>query len=76
MYIKHVVFSSPSYAFAGLERLSVALWQSVCGVAERVVEANRCRRDYERLEELPDFLLDDIGITRGEIKAAARRNAL
>ena len=76
MRTKHVVFSTPNYASAGLEKLSIVLWRSICGIAHRVAEANRRRREYQRLEELPDFLLDDIGITRGEIKAATRRNTL
>lgn len=32
----------------------------------------RCQRDYRYLQELPDYLLDDIGLTRSEVKATTR----
>ncbi|NDW00172.1 DUF1127 domain-containing protein [Salipiger sp. PrR002] len=32
------------------------------------------RRQYQYLEELPDYLLDDIGLTRGDIARARRRD--
>ncbi|MAQ85387.1 DUF1127 domain-containing protein [Psychromarinibacter halotolerans] len=32
----------------------------------------RSRRDYQRLEALPDYLLDDVGLTRADVAAASR----
>ena len=46
------------------------------GLALKVADAARSRfrrqRDYRRLLELPDYLLDDVGLTRAEISAARR----
>ncbi len=46
-------------------------------LAERAVgkikETLRRRRDYERLLELPDYLLDDVGLTREQIAEEMRR---
>lgn len=33
----------------------------------------RRRRDYERLREMPDSLLEDIGVTRHQVNAAKWR---
>jgi uncharacterized protein YjiS (DUF1127 family) len=38
-----------------------------------VGEYLRLWRDYRRLDELPDYLLDDLGLTRADIAAAPRR---
>jgi uncharacterized protein YjiS (DUF1127 family) len=38
-----------------------------------VGEYLRLWRDYRRLQELSDYLLDDVGLTRAEINAASRR---
>ncbi len=42
-------------------------------IARLVRQHLRNRRDYRYLQELPDYMLDDIGLTRGDIRSAARR---
>ncbi len=42
-------------------------------IARLVRQHLRNRRDYRHLQELPDYMLDDIGLTRGDIRSAARR---
>jgi uncharacterized protein YjiS (DUF1127 family) len=42
-------------------------------IARSVRQHLRNRRDYRHLQELPDYMLDDIGLTRGDIRSAARR---
>jgi uncharacterized protein YjiS (DUF1127 family) len=41
-------------------------------IARSVRQHLRSRRDYRYLQELPDYMLDDIGLTRGDIRSAAR----
>jgi len=43
------------------------------GLLARIRRALKLRRDYRHLENLPDYLLDDIGITRADLRAAHRR---
>lgn len=33
----------------------------------------RNKRQYRELEQLPDYLLEDVGLTRADISAASRR---
>lgn len=42
-------------------------------IAQSVRQHLRNRRDYRYLQELPDYMLDDIGLTRGDVRSAARR---
>ncbi len=42
-------------------------------IARSVRQHFRNRRDYRYLQELPDYMLDDIGLTRGDVRSAARR---
>jgi uncharacterized protein YjiS (DUF1127 family) len=39
----------------------------------RLAEADRRNRDILRLREMPDYLLRDIGLDRGDISHRARR---
>ncbi len=41
-------------------------------IARSVRQHLRNRRDYRYLKELPDYMLDDIGLTRGDVRSAAR----
>jgi uncharacterized protein YjiS (DUF1127 family) len=36
----------------------------------------RMRHQYRDLSDLPDYLLDDIGLTRGDVETAVRRSRL
>ncbi|MFN0262893.1 DUF1127 domain-containing protein [Tepidamorphus sp. 3E244] len=36
-------------------------------------EARRARRDYQHLSELPDYLLEDVGLSRADVAEARRR---
>ena len=40
------------------------------GLTARIRQYLRVRRDTRKLEELPDYLLEDIGLTRGDISSA------
>ncbi|WP_417408934.1 DUF1127 domain-containing protein [Hoeflea sp.] len=42
-------------------------------IARSVCQHLRNRRDYRHLQELPDYMLDDIGLTRADVRSAARR---
>jgi len=42
-------------------------------LARRIGNQLRRRRDYRRLAELPDYLLQDIGVTRAQVHAELRR---
>ena len=42
-------------------------------IARSVRQHLRNRRDYRHLLELPDYMLDDIGLTRADIRSVARR---
>lgn len=42
-------------------------------IARLVRQSLRSRRDYRHLQELPDYMLDDTGLTRGDVQSAARR---
>ncbi|XDA97027.1 DUF1127 domain-containing protein [Sulfitobacter sp. LCG007] len=46
-----------------------AFWQALR-------EWHRRRQDYARLQELPGYLLDDVGLTHWQIEAAKRNNRL
>lgn len=39
----------------------------------RVRDYLRIRRDLRHLEELPDYLLEDVGLTREDLRKVARR---
>lgn len=43
------------------------------GLFRRIGKYRRCQREYRRVLELPDYLLQDIGFTRSQIIAATRR---
>jgi uncharacterized protein YjiS (DUF1127 family) len=38
----------------------------------RLAIVMRHKRDYRKLQDLPDYLLDDVGLTRSDIKAASK----
>jgi uncharacterized protein YjiS (DUF1127 family) len=40
----------------------------------RIAEADRRHRDMQRLSELPDYVLRDIGLTRYDVARMARRS--
>lgn len=42
-------------------------------IATGFADYRRRHRDYARLQEMPDSLLEDIGLTRGQINAAKWR---
>jgi len=42
-------------------------------ILRSIGEHIRWRRDCQYLENLPDYLLEDIGLTRGDLKVGARR---
>jgi uncharacterized protein YjiS (DUF1127 family) len=42
-------------------------------IARLVRQHLRNRRDYRYLQDLPDYMLDDIGLTRGDVRRTARR---
>ena len=44
------------------------------GLLRRIAEYLRQQRDYQRLLEMPDHLLRDIGLTRDEVIAAKHRS--
>jgi uncharacterized protein YjiS (DUF1127 family) len=50
-----------------------AVARTVVLVLGLLAKANRARRDTKYLMSLNDYLLKDIGITRGEIEAVVRR---
>lgn len=43
------------------------------GLVRGIMEYLRHQREYKRLLEMPDFMLDDIGLTRTQIIEAMRR---
>jgi uncharacterized protein YjiS (DUF1127 family) len=45
------------------------LMHALPGLSEHL----RRQRDYRRLLDLPDYLLDDIGLTRGQVARPKRR---
>ncbi len=49
-----------------LERLRAGL--------ARVVEADRRRRELQRLTEMPEYLLKDVGLTRADVAGILRRS--
>ena len=40
------------------------------GLLRRLLERYRHRKAYCRLMELPDYLLEDVGLTRADVRAA------
>ena len=48
------------------ERLSAML--------QRIAESNRQHRDMQRLSEMPDYLLRDIGLSRYDVAQMFRRS--
>ncbi|MCB1331610.1 MAG: DUF1127 domain-containing protein [Maritimibacter sp.] len=42
------------------------------GLQARIQRGLRMRRDYQKLEDLPDYLLEDIGLTRSDVRDARR----
>ena len=44
----------------------------ILAVLERLVQAYRSRRESEHLASLSDYLLKDMGITRGDIDVVVR----
>jgi len=42
-------------------------------ILRAIGEYIRWRRDCQYLESLPDYLLEDIGLTRGDLKVGARK---
>ena len=45
----------------------------LAAILARLAEADRRYRDMHRLREMPDYLLRDIGLHRGDIAHRARR---
>jgi uncharacterized protein YjiS (DUF1127 family) len=57
------IIGRPGYGVApALLRFVQSIWQSFCH-----------QRAYRRLEELPDYLLDDVGLTRADVAAVRSR---
>ena len=54
-------------------RMTARVFGTVQRIARSVRQHLRNRRDYRHLQELPDYILDDIGLTRGDVRSAARR---
>jgi len=48
---------------------------SLLALVGAVREHMRCQDDYRALMQLPDYLLDDIGVDREQVSKAARRSA-
>ncbi len=46
--------------------------QRPIGLFRRLANVLRHKRDYRKLQDLPDYLLDDVGLTRSDIKAASK----
>jgi uncharacterized protein YjiS (DUF1127 family) len=42
-------------------------------IVRGIFEHHRRQRDYRRLLEMPDYLLEDIGLTRAQVIAAMQR---
>ncbi len=61
---------SDTDASAHVTARAVGMFQRI---ARSVRKHIRNRRDYRHLQELPDYMLDDIGLTRGDVQRAARR---
>ena len=40
----------------------------------RIFEARRCRAEYRRLLEHPDWVFEDVGLTRAQVEEAAKNN--
>lgn len=74
MNTKHIVVCSPSFAATGIERFTVSLLRSLDRSIQRCAEAYRRHQQYKHLEDLPDYLLKDIGVSRWEVREAVRRN--
>lgn len=55
----------------GRSRVSMTslVWRAVSAVGANV----RQRQDYRRLQDLPDYLLDDVGLTRPQIRDELKR---
>lgn len=55
-----------------------AFWQRFMqpGIFDRKFEHSRCKREYDHLLQLPDYLLKDLGLTRAQIVEARRRHLL
>ena len=45
------------------------------GLAEAIGAYRRHARDYRHLQKLPDYLLDDVGLTRADVCASSRGQA-
>ncbi|MBB95448.1 MAG: hypothetical protein CML68_12760 [Rhodobacteraceae bacterium] len=41
-------------------------------ILQRIILRARVRRDMRRLSDLPDYLLDDVGLTRSDVRRALR----
>lgn len=74
MNTKHIIVSSPGFAAGGIERWGLGVIQKIVHSVQQFRQAYRRHRDYRHLETLPDFLLEDIGLTRAEVNAAVKRN--
>ena len=53
-------------------RVAARLVSTIQRIARSVRQNLRSRRDYRHLQELPDYMLYDIGLTRGDVRSAAR----
>lgn len=65
--------ATPFGGFAGAARRTAGASQDE-GVLGWIKTYLRQQRDYQRLLEMPDYLLKDIGLTRDEVIAAKRRS--
>jgi uncharacterized protein YjiS (DUF1127 family) len=74
MSLPSVIGRVPEHSTGGRRHAAVlgAVGSFVCWLAEAVAREYRLRRDMRRLEGLSDFLLSDIGLSRGAIEGAVR----
>lgn len=56
------------------ERLGSSFLALPSRVIEKIRVHVRNRRDYQSLLEMPDYLLDDVGLTRDEIRAERKQS--
>ena len=48
----------------------------VSRIARRITHYRRCQRDLEHLMDLPDYLLEDVGLTRGDLVSSTRHGRI
>lgn len=64
---------SDTHSPMGVTQPSRAKESAPTGLRARIRRAMKLRRDYHHLAGLPDYLLDDIGVTRADLRDPHRR---